>query len=500
MLANDRVQFNGTLASVTSATSTSISATVPANATSGPITIATPMGSATSSADFFVVPNAYAPSQVDFTGQMSMGGSYTGTIVNGGDIGLVLFSATAGQQINLLVNGSSIASATITILNPSGSSLGQAMIGLGGTVLDSISAPTSGIYTVLVASNGSTFTGSLTFTLSQNASSTNPPGSTTTGQIVVNTPGQTATVLFYGTAGQLASVQISNSNFPGCYSVSFSIFDPNQLNIGSGSMCGGSGFLGPVALTTSGTYTLVITPTSGSTGSASVNLSLFNEQTIPVTPVASGATSTLVTISTPGQDAQLTFSGTERQLASVQVSNSTFPGCAGVYASIYEPGNGSPLASGGACPGSGSTFLGPVALPATGPYTLEIAPVNGSTGSADVALFLFSELTGTITPGTPATVAINIPWQDDQLTFSGNKGQSASVQFSTNFSNCVYYAVQVAIAGPTGPNNQTLTYVDACGGSSSLGPVTLPANGTYTLLIAPNNGNTGIANLTLTLQ
>jgi hypothetical protein len=97
-------------------------------------------------------------------------------------------------------------------------------------------------------------------------------------------------------------------------------------------------------------------------------------------------------------------------------------------------------------------------------------------------------------------VAINTPGQNDQLTFSGKQGQSASVQFSTNFSNCSYYAVEVAIAGPIGPNNQTLTYVEACGGSSSLGPVTLPADGTYTLLIAPNNGNTGIANLTLTLQ
>ena len=395
VLANDRVEFNGTLAPVTSATSTSISATVPANATSGPITIATPMGSATSSADFFVVPNAYAPSQVDFTGQISMGGSYTGTIVNGGDIGLVLFTATAGQQINLLVNGSSIASATISILGPGGSSLEQAMIGVGGTVLDSISAPTSGIYTVLVASNGSTFTGSLTLNLSQNISPTNPPGSTTTGQIVVNTPGQTATVLFYGTAGQLASVQISNSTFPGgCYSVIVSILAPGGSNLVpgfSGGMCGqGSFFVNPVTLPTPGTYTLVVAPQNGGTGSASVTLSLFNEQTIPVTPVAAGTTGTLITINTPGQDAQLTFTGNANQLASVQLSNSTFPGgCWSVFVSILAP-DGSNLVpgySGGMC-GQGSFSVNPVTLPTNDTYTLVIAPYNGGTGSTNVTLTL----------------------------------------------------------------------------------------------------------------
>jgi YD repeat-containing protein len=149
VLANDRVTFNGVRTSVTSATSTSISVTVPTNATSGPIAVAIPAGNATSSTDFFVVPTTYTPSQVDFTAQISTGGSYTGTIVNGGDIGLVLFNGILGQEFNLQVSGSTVTSGTISILNPNGSLLAQSAIGAGSSLLSGLVAPATGTYTIL---------------------------------------------------------------------------------------------------------------------------------------------------------------------------------------------------------------------------------------------------------------------------------------------------------------------------------------------------------------
>jgi len=54
--ANNTVKFNGAQAVVSSATSTQIVATVPATATTGPITVATAGGTATSSSDFTVLP------------------------------------------------------------------------------------------------------------------------------------------------------------------------------------------------------------------------------------------------------------------------------------------------------------------------------------------------------------------------------------------------------------------------------------------------------------
>ncbi|MGB9148401.1 MAG: chitobiase/beta-hexosaminidase C-terminal domain-containing protein [Acidobacteriaceae bacterium] len=155
VLANDQITFNGDPAIVTSATPTSIVATVPPIALydTGPIAIATPLGSAVSSTDFYVVPSNLI-ANVDFTGVITAGGSpYTGTINNGGDIGLVTFGAIAGQQLSVLVSSSTIGSANVALYSPSGAILELTAIGTGNSVLDSVVAPATGNYTILVASN-----------------------------------------------------------------------------------------------------------------------------------------------------------------------------------------------------------------------------------------------------------------------------------------------------------------------------------------------------------
>ena len=496
VLANDRVEFGGMPSYPTSATATSISVPVPATAESGLISVATPAGIAISSAELFVIPTPYSSSQVDFTGQLSVTGPYTGTIAHGGDIGLVVFNATAGQNYTLLVNGSTIAGASISILDPGGLLLEQTMIGVGGTVLDNVSCLKAGAYTIMVMSNDPTFTGSLTMNLSQGSSPTNSPASATSGQVVVSTPGQTATVLFYGNSGQSASVGISNSNFPGCASLTFSIFDPTGVSVGNGGeMCDSSGFVGPVALTTAGTYSLLITPRSNAIGTANVTVSLFNNQTTPVSTIVNETTATPITISEPGQNAQLTFNGSQNQLASVWISNSTFPNCASLNFSILGP-TGQSVGNGGSiCDSSG--FVPQVTLPSPGTYTLLMSPTYGGTGSAVVAISQFSEVTGAITPGTPTAVAINMPGQYAQLTFNGNVGQVANVQFTSNFASCYGYAVLVSIFDQSG---NSVTSGDSCSGSVYVPPVTFTTAGTYTLKIAPANGNTGVADVTLTLQ
>jgi hypothetical protein len=92
-----------------------------------------------------------------------------------------------------------------------------------------------------------------------------------------------------------------------------------------------------------------------------------------------------VIINLPGQSDLLTFNGTANQVASLQISNSTFPNCASMVVSILQ--NGTSLFSNSMmCGSSGSMTLG--TLPANGPYTLEIAPTQGGTGSASVTLTL----------------------------------------------------------------------------------------------------------------
>jgi YD repeat-containing protein len=488
VLANDRLTFNGMVASVTSATSTSISTTVPATATSGPIAISTPAGSAASSTDFFVVPAAYTPSQVDFTAQIAVGGSYSGTIVNGGDIGLVLFNGILGQEFNLQINGSTVTSGNISILNPNGSLLAQSAMAAGSSLLSGLVAPATGTYTILVAS-GSGTTGALTVSLLSPTVSTITSGATQTA--VVNTPGQSVLYAFTGIAGQVATVQLTNNEITAC-NVNISILNPNGSTLASTGVCGISGFLNPIALPTKGTYTLVVSPQNGGTGSANVTLTLFVEQTGTIIV----GTPTSIAINTPGQDLQLKFFGTQGQLASAQVTNGQWS--AYVNVSILGP-DGSPLTQAVYTSG-GALSIGPVSLPSTGTYSLLIAPYPGflPTGSATATVTLTNNVVGpAITPGTPATATITVAGQSESLPFSGQSGQLASVAISAGAWTGY---VNVSILGPDGSTLTPAVYTS--GGTLNIGPVALPSTGTYSLLIAPYPEYlpTGSATVTVTLM
>jgi RHS repeat-associated protein len=328
----------------------------------------------------------------------------------------------------------------------------------------------------------------------------------TPASVAFGTPGQQAPLIFNGSAGQLVSVQLSNFNFGGgLNSVYVTIINPDGSTLVSASMCGTleygcSLFLNPVTVQQTGIYTVAIDPNNGLTGSTSFTLWAFQNLTGTITsgnPVP-------VTINIPGQDENLTFSGTAGQLASVQLSNFNFGGGTnGVNVSILNP-DGSTLTSTSMCGTllyGCSLLLNPVTLPTTGTYTLVIAPVNGYTGGATVTLWLFQNLTGTITSGTAVPVTINIPGQDENLTFSGAAGQLASTQLS-NFN----YGGGTNSVGVTilNPNGTVLASTFMCGTlefgcSMFLNPVALPTTGTYTLVIAPTNGYTGSATVLLNL-
>lgn len=368
VMTNDIVKFNGVPAYVSAANPTSISTVVPTSALSGPISITTPYGTSTTTANFLVVPAAYVPSQVDFTGQLSVGGTpYTGTLSNGLDIGLLLFNGIQGQELDLHISSSSIASAIITILNPDGSTLVQSTIGTGNSDIDTQPVPESGIYTILVNGSGGS-TGSLTLTLSQISLPSITSG--TSQPVTFSSSGQTAQFIFAGTAGQMASVQISSSTF--CSHIT--VLNPDGSTLMSGSNCAGSYTVGPTKLPSSGAYTLII---SGSNGSASVLLTVFNNQT---GQISSGPT-VPEAINIPGQSIQLSFIGTTGQSATAQLSNSTF--CSGL--TILNP-DGSTLTSGSNCAGTYS--IGPVTLPSSGAFTLVITAGNGGTGTASITLTL----------------------------------------------------------------------------------------------------------------
>jgi uncharacterized protein YhfF len=430
----------------------------------------------------------------DILGTITAGTPITVTTTFAGQNARYTFSGTAGQQVSVNATNSTYAGCialTLNILKPDGTSLGST--GTCGTtdLLDSLTLPTTGTYTVLVDPGG-TATGSATVLLS---SFSDIIGTITAGTpITVTTTaiGQNAKYTFSGTAGQQISVTISNSTYTGCNALVVSILKPDATTLGSAGICNStSGFLDSLTLPTTGTYTVLVNPQGTATGSATVLLNSFADVTGSIT---AGTPVTATTV-TAGQNALYTFSGTAGQQVSVTISNSTYTGCNAVVVSILKP-DATTLGSTGICNGT-SGFLDSLTLPTTGTYTVLVNPQGTTTGSATVLLSSFADVTGSITPGTQIVVTTSFAGQNAKYTFSGTSGQQASLSLTGS----TYTGCNAEVHSILKPDGTTLGSSGICNSSSgSLGPLSLPVSGTYTVFINPQGATTGSVNVTLTLQ
>ncbi|MBI3595608.1 MAG: Ig-like domain-containing protein [Nitrospirae bacterium] len=122
--ANNQVKFNGTAAIISSATATAIQTVVPQNATTGPVTVITPQGTATSTAPFTVSPRE--------------GFTITATPTST----TVIPGASVNYQVTLIPEGGFTQLAALSAANlPAGTSatFAPAFIGPNGTSLLTIS-------------------------------------------------------------------------------------------------------------------------------------------------------------------------------------------------------------------------------------------------------------------------------------------------------------------------------------------------------------------------
>jgi hypothetical protein len=178
--------------------------------------------------------------------------------------------------------------------------------------------------------------------------------------VTTTTPGQNALYTFSVTQSQRVSLLITNVNFSGVIGFSVprvSIVGPSPSNTEKGNASafnGSNSFIDTVSLS-AGTYTVKVDPQDFSTGS--LTLTLYTVPNDISGTISANGTATTVSITTPGQNASLTFSGTQHQRISLLVSNVTLPGgfCGGDVI-IQKPLNGGNLASTSACSGR-NTFI-----------------------------------------------------------------------------------------------------------------------------------------------
>jgi hypothetical protein len=245
------VQFNGVAASFAVISPTAIRATVPAGATTGPLSVTTPGGSATSAIDFTVV-SAPAPAIAAFTPASGpvgtsvtiSGTNFTGATAVAFNGTAATFSVTSATAIQATVPAGAT-TGPLSVTTPGGTATSPAPFTFIPAPAIAAFAPASGPVGTSVTISGTNFTGTTAVAFNGTAATfavtadtaiqATVPAGATTGPLSVTTPGGTATspaaftfipaptiASFTPGSGPLGtSVTISGANFTGATAVRF---------------------------------------------------------------------------------------------------------------------------------------------------------------------------------------------------------------------------------------------------------------------------------------
>ena len=204
---------------------------------------------------------------VDTTGTITAGGSAVNvTTTTPGQNGLLTFSGTSGQRISLKVN-SGAPFGTADVLNPDGSGIGSAGMSSFTGFMDVKTLTSTGTHTVKVDPD-STNTGTAVLTLydvpaDESGTLTINGGAASP---TITTAGQNGTYTFSGTASQTVTVRVTSNTM----GVTVKLLRPDGTTM-TQSITGSANFnLAQQTLPTTGTYSVVIDPSSMQTGSLNV--------------------------------------------------------------------------------------------------------------------------------------------------------------------------------------------------------------------------------------
>jgi|GEM_PF-2263648 len=463
--SQDSVSFNGTTAAVTSATSTQLVVTVPTGAITGTITVTAPTGSATSAMPFTVTASN-APTITGFSPSIGVVG--TAIAVSGTN-----FDSTPSNNKVLLNTSQMTLAATSTATNLA------TTVPVNGVSSGHISVTTAGGQVVstsdfyVVPSPYQTSVVGFTGRTQVNASPT----------LVALTNGQIALLLFDGTAGERITGVTTNSSW-GCGGLQGEFLNPNGSVLNTNTCLGNENF-GPLQLSLTGTYSLVIFPAQGN-GQLNIALqSVSPDITGILYPTTTGTTLGPLTTTTPGQRYVFTLSGNSGTRISF-TSWGSYPGC-GLQATLSSPG-GSNVTGFNGCMGTGTqtnpTFSGVLTLPQTGSYVLTATPGGSNTGSLYVTPYSVpADPVVSLPMNGQATVTTTVPGQDGHFTFSITSAQTIAMTFSAAASlNCEWWATLFD------PNGKQIGQWQGCNNSTiNTGSISLTTIGNYSVQIAPDS-------------
>ncbi|HEY1527863.1 MAG TPA: IPT/TIG domain-containing protein, partial [Candidatus Angelobacter sp.] len=475
------VQFNGAAAVITSATNTELDVLVPDGASTGPITVTSPLGSATSATNFTPTAQSAVPTITGFTPTMGLQG--TSVTITGTNFDTnPAYDRSRFNVSSAIVTGATASALTATF--PSGGTSGHASV--------TTSAGTA-------TSTGDFFTPFGTHGVADIAY-TGRISIGETANMTLNAPQKIGLLLFDGNQGQHISLQWTST----VGSCSLYLFAPNgsQINLTgfngtgiastscAGASGGSSGNIDNVQLAGAGTYMIGVEDLTTS-GTVTVTLGDVSDVTAPIT--IDGPPVTVATTHA-GQDARLSFSAQAGQRVVLQVSNVTN----GATVFLLGP-TGESIASLGVLNSAGQIFFMDTQLLSTaGQYTLWLKHSGTNIGSTTLQL-------NSVPPDFTAPLTINGP--SVRIPASGNTavGQNALLsltaaagqKFSITSSNGTYPngLCNVAVTN----SNGSVLGLGNCGGAAGYtDTVTAPVAGTYSILVNPSGMTTG--NVTLAVS
>jgi YD repeat-containing protein len=347
--SQNTLKFNGISAAVSSSTSTQIVTSVPAGATTGPISVTSPLGSTTSSDQFVVIGTGGSASPLITTFSPAIVASGGTATINGSNFS----SSPSSNDVKVNVGFAPVTSASASTLT----------VGIP-------SDGTSGRITVTTPTGSAVSSGDLFI---------EPPGqvvpSGSTGRMTIgstasfNVPSySTGLMIFDAAASQRVSIDLTGTGtcawgaFDGAYAT---LFDPlGNILAYQGEFCTGGGLGADLLI--SGTYTIRV---QSETASVTTGFTIHNVVAYPAT-INGGAVS--VTFPASNQIAELIFTNSQLyQPVTITGTNNTV--CE-VWADNYGSTN--------EC---AATFSWPQDLTSTGVNTLVINP-NGQAGSVTVSI------------------------------------------------------------------------------------------------------------------
>jgi len=465
---NNTVQFNGVAASVTAATATQLTVTVPAGATTGTISVTDANGTVTSTR-VFTVGVGNTPVIASFTPNLGNPGA-TVTITGQN------FQTTPSDNLVAFNTGNvaTIATASVTSLATSVPSAGASgkltvstVYGTATSTADFLAVPsTLSPASVLTWTRG---------TIGGVANALN-----------INVAQDTGAILFDGALNQLVFVDTTGSTFlPAGSAVTYEVYGPQGTRVATGTVSAALPIAYLPPLTAAGTYAIFFEPGSAT---ANINVALKTDASFAI----DGGRYEVQGLF-GGSTASIPFTGTAGQNLGTALSGLTFVGnsatAAAVTLQVVAP-SGSVWLSNANClvsnPGAGCD-LNLTNLPASGTYTLQVINPTGNPPISAGTVTLSSDKTTTLTTG--AAYGLNVrSGQNGRLSFAGTVGQQATVWIGSLSTAPIGVNVPVTVFAPDGTTTVGTVTLSPSVDGTFLNFASLPSTGTYTVFVDPAFG------------